>query len=323
MKISFAIRHLLSLNIISLLLLFIILVSACSTKEVFPTAESGIKTMNLIIKPSDSNLVCKVSLYIPKNSNRNKVIYFFHGDAGNSESWLSFSEIFKTVADKQNMAVASVSFGPKWFLVNSGSKDAPHITIPSFINEIMPEIENHISSAITNRIVSGFSMGGYNAAQLAYRKPKLFSQVILISPSILPVYPYDSETTIKEYIKEMEKKYGGIKQTLRKLILGHSRIESSILYVLSYQKKRFPSKSVWEENNMLGFVKNTVIGENSFPPTYISAGTRDINSFYEGCLILHSQLLKNNTDVKFDSLNGGHLVHDSKSVIKFILDHCR
>ncbi len=295
---------------------FFISCSATSPKKTEGAPPIHTKTIKVYADQSAIN--GDVSLYLPEIKKASNILYFFHGDAGNSESWHGFSSILKPLADNYGIAIASVSFGPKWFIVLSEEQNPYHILNTDFTENIMPQIESYISIEPLNRIVCGFSMGGYNAAQLAYHSPELFSQVIMISPSILPIYPYDSDETISEYITISERKLGSLKQTLRKLILGRSRIESSINYVLSFQKKRFPTESAWDKNNMLKYVLTT---KRNYPSTYISSGIHDINAFFDGNEKLYRKLLEYGTDVTFIPINGGHLSRDEESLRDFIISH--
>ncbi len=297
---------------IFLILLFIICLSAsCNHKN----GTEIINGANIIKIEGHSEKTYTAEIYIPENCKEGSVLYYFHGHSGNASSWRNDYGNLVVEADIAP-AVISISFGSMWFLTKGGEKNEPIIDVDTFVTDIMKDLESRLNFKVSERYLWGFSMGAYNAALLTCYYPSLFKKVVLNAPSILMVSPYSPEEKISSYISEMEQKYLTITSKIKKILTGNSHIKTIILALGDFQKRRFPTEELWDRNDILQLAPNL----EHFPETYISCGTKDGNSFYEGAKAFFRILKDKGMNITFESIDGGgHNSKDYKSIKQFLL----
>ena len=129
------------------------------------------------------------SLYLPENaSNLLPVIYWLHGKKGN-ESRGAFLAQYLDKAIKQEKirptAMVFVNGGMHSFYSDSYDNKTP---VESMImKELIPHVEkNHpVSSDASQRLLEGFSMGGFGALKLAAKYPNKFNSVAIFGAALL------------------------------------------------------------------------------------------------------------------------------------------
>lgn len=274
--------------------------------------KSDIKTEKINLS---TGLAGAVSIYLPKGTDSNKVLYFFHGVGGNEFAWQSLYKKLNFSVKEAPFAVG-VTFGKSWFLAHNDDSLNRTISVETFEKEIMDYLEKKYSLSGKKRIAIGLSMGGGNAAQLGYRKPQLISKIVLHAASFYPVGPYSLKNDIDKFIKDVERDQLTILQKIKKIITGHSNIEEGVMWILSAQKERYPSKKEWEEYSILDYIQTH---SYPLPSTYLSAGTKDQLGLYEAAEYFRS-IMKNRLSLTFVAVkNGGHGSLDLDSMKKFIL----
>lgn len=121
------------------------------------------------------------------------LVWFFHYAEGDEGSFARIGlahEFFKELARVKRPAprVVSVSFGSHWLL--SGEKGRRQVlVVDDFAGSVMSDVEARVGVP-RRRYAWGLSMGGWNAAELALRKPELFSRVALSCPALYEADPF-------------------------------------------------------------------------------------------------------------------------------------
>lgn len=184
------------------------------------------------------------------------VLYYLHGAGQSHRSWSKWSvarNLEKEFA-KNGVpvpTVVSVSFGQYWILKNGDR-------LERFTDIAMPYIEKRIGVP-KRRWLWGLSMGGFNAAQLLLRYPKMWSTVVLSCPAITPLSPYAEAEEIQEYIARNEAD------------------PRKVRWMLSFSRKAFGERE-WPEHDPLALASNAP----ALPPVFIECGDKDEYGFYEG-----------------------------------------
>lgn len=121
------------------------------------------------------------------------LVWFFHYAEGNERSLGSiglarafFARLARVGAAAP--AVVSVSFGDHWLLSEADGKRQV-VRLDDFQQSVMAEVEKRLG-APERRYAWGMSMGGYNAAEIALRRPALFSRVALSCPALYAEDPF-------------------------------------------------------------------------------------------------------------------------------------
>ena len=303
--------------IIGILLMY--LLSSCSENEgSLPKEKTDTYSDNIItIQGITQTKEYTAQIAIPKQGRPDKVLYYFHGTSGNVDSWKNDVTLLN-LPEKDKITIISISYGPLWFITVDGNTDSPIIPIKQFAEVLIPEIESKIYTPVTERIVWGISMGAYNATLLSLYYPELFDSVIINSPSILLESPYASEKELKKYIRKMEIKYLPLKDKILSFLGKDNPIKSHLYSMINNQKYRFPSESSWDSNDIIQVAQNVRKSQTHY---FISCGTKDQYSFYEGSAILEKVLNKKGYKVTFQKIrNGNHLSKDYLAIKYFILN---
>lgn len=240
-------------------------------------------------------------------------IYFFHSVNGDRESWKTYADTYRALAETVDFYLVSVSFGDRWFLTNSAQEYQFHIPVARFAELLLNEVERAFPGKIANRIVMGTSMGAYNAAELAFRYPQAFSQALLISASILPIDPFSDESDILSEIDKIERNAQPIRHAFKKALFWKSPHDSAMWSMLAYQRTRFVTHDNWNASDILETVKSAA----NLPNTYISYGESDI--YGAGNQLLAELARDKATHLEIHELKGGHTAFDGRSLCDFIV----
>ncbi len=147
-----------------------------------------------------------------KGSKNTDVIFHLHGVTGNQQQWI---KKFKSVRDiwRKNgfdaPAVATVSFGPTWFMAEKNSSRYSGL-FKFYIDDVMPWVEKNLGYKPGRKFLLGESMGGFNAAQFYFKRPDIFEKVAIICPAFTTWGPQSSKEEVEEYVKRNNANKGNI-----------------------------------------------------------------------------------------------------------------
>jgi S-formylglutathione hydrolase FrmB len=143
------------------------------------------------------------NVYLPQGyetgTKRYPVVYMLHGASQDEAAWVRDGSI-DALADK---LIARGDIPPCIIIMPAGwmtwYTDAPERIETAFVTDLIPEIERRYRTRPLrgDRVIAGFSMGGYGAMRMALRHPELFSAAALMSPAIyVPQPPADSSARL-------------------------------------------------------------------------------------------------------------------------------
>ncbi len=131
---------------------------------------------------SQSNIL--FNIYLPKgyytSTRHYPVIYHLHGLGGNhhSDTDLVIKNIRQAIeTNKISPVIVVFANGlnnSMWADSSSGKKSA----YTNLVEELIPHINNTYRTKHDQRVIQGFSMGGYGAAMIAMKRPELFKACI-------------------------------------------------------------------------------------------------------------------------------------------------
>lgn len=103
---------------------------------------------------------------------RYPVIYMLHGWGGGYDSWLTRSSL-RSYAEEHQLIVVTPEGEKGWY--TDGADGSPHESY--LLNEVVPDVERRFRAIAhrRGRGVAGYSMGGYGALKLAFRRPDVFA----------------------------------------------------------------------------------------------------------------------------------------------------
>lgn len=124
------------------------------------------------------------------------LVWFFHYADGDERSFekIGLARAFFARLARDGAAaptVVGVSFGSHWLLsATEGRREV--VLVSDFENSVLADVEKRLGVP-ERRVAWGMSMGGYNAAELALRRPKLFARVALSCPALYLENPFTSK----------------------------------------------------------------------------------------------------------------------------------
>ena len=130
------------------------------------------------------------------------VLYLLHGRGNDKNAWKKVqSDIDELIATHQVKPFIAVMPDAPWsdrgsYYVDSAYKTGKAVET-ALITELIPAIDETYRSIRTrdNRIIGGYSMGGYGAIRYLLNYPQLFGGGIVLSPAVYyPLPPADSST---------------------------------------------------------------------------------------------------------------------------------
>jgi pimeloyl-ACP methyl ester carboxylesterase len=238
------------------------------------------------------------------NNHSQKVVYYFHGLLGDERDWERRSEkemlAYWKSTGQQSPIIVSISFGKSWFLAekNSSSKSGLY---EIFSQKILPQIQNQFLAIIPEQnILLGFSMGGFNASQLYFKMPHVFSRAALICGAMATVSPHASRKEVEQYIQRTNA------QSWR------------VLVALGLSRTYFPTENDWQKHSPVALAQQYLGPRSS--PLYVSNGLEDEFGFHEGNLAFVDLAAKNGADVLSDFYpQGGHCDVDQTPIAEFLV----
>lgn len=234
-------------------------------------------------------------------TNNDDIIYFFHGLNGSAKTW--FTQWVGTLmvqyvwqSKGYRPRIVSVSFGKEWLLVDNKK----HNLLTLFSNQVMPFIEKKMGGLRRGqRHLIGQSMGGFSAAQIALKKPGLFSRVALLCPSITTIGPYASKREVDDYIYRT----AAWPWMVRKMLLISRNI--------------FSDKADWDKHDPLILLKRYRYTTKS--KFYVSTGMWDGYGFQEGSSVFSRIAKARAFDTQWIPVPGIHCNFNRLRTANFIM----
>lgn len=153
------------------------------------------------------------SVVLPADADTGKhypVLYLLHGVGGDNSSWLEYSDV-AGMMQRGEMPEMIVVMPDGYLSYYSDAADGslPYETF--FISELMPAINSLYPTLPRrdNRVISGFSMGGFGALTLGLRHTDKFGTIISLSPSMRTDSVYATEGPQAEWEKQWGRTFGG------------------------------------------------------------------------------------------------------------------
>jgi pimeloyl-ACP methyl ester carboxylesterase len=234
----------------------------------------------------------------PEGALPSRVLYYFHGYGGSSDSWhhSAGANALQSSGEK-NLAVVSISFGDAWLLTSIDHTDGPGRLLTILTTEVIPTIEAQIPLRISTRYLRGDSMGGFNASQLLFKHPDMFQKVALVCPLVIPVGPHSSINQIRDYLQ------------------GAPTISDTMVQeLLDWLRWEFPTENDWAEHQVLEL---PVSERMKSAQVSISCGQDDEYGFEIGARALANRFISNGLHASFAALPGRHCTADEMGLLEF------
>lgn len=231
------------------------------------------------------------------------IVYHLHGAGGGEKDWSSESGYGAQVRRRWEAtgfkppAVAAVSFGPEWLLAERNASPDSGL-FEEFEGQIIPEIDLLLDQPPRRRMLVGESMGGFNAAELALKRPALFDRAALLCPGLPALPPRAAPEEVDAYVVSTGAKPGRVAASLK--LLG----------------RYFPDAKSWQKASPLLLIKSALPAK--LPRLYVSCGRADEYGFYPGARSFAAAAKTAGADVTWRPLDGGHCVVDPKSLADFL-----
>jgi len=235
-----------------------------------------------------------------KGSVSHDVLYYLHSGGSSEYEWQNTSEVDRVYAAWGTAAptVITVSYGSFWLLAEQNASSRSGL-LDHFLQRVIPYLEAKLSFKPEHRMLAGASMGGFNAAELYLKAPKLFARVALLCPAISTVSPYAPPREIDDYIARTHANPGSVHQALTLLA--------------AY----FPDEASWSNAAPVALAQQNV--GPSFPPVFVSVGSEDQYGFFEGAQAMVEAIRANGGSAQFSLVSGGHCSFDADAAIAFMV----
>jgi S-formylglutathione hydrolase FrmB len=251
-------------------------------------------------------------IHVPMTERSGDILYYFHGAGLNEftwqEEWYYTAQIRKEWKSSGTTlpTVVSLSFGPKWVLIEKNSSPSSGL-FEVFTKKIIPEIEGQLGTIGGRRMAFGESMGGFNSVQLAL-KTKLFHKAAILCSPMAAVSCFSSASEIEKYMKNSTAwqyhKYA-----------KENPIPESVAELFNAQKLMFPTEADWVKADPLALARNSAKVSTAL---YVAAGFYDPFVLYEGNEQFAEILKAKGADIDWRPQWGGHCAIDIPSLASFL-----
>ncbi|MBP7553069.1 MAG: alpha/beta fold hydrolase [Spirochaetes bacterium] len=244
---------------------------------------------NLEFNEEKLNLRYIITKNVLKQDDTGDFIIYFHGIGRTELDWVdekSFGKRYYLLL-KQNpqfkeLPVVSISFGFVYVIYNEAPEPFNADLEYLFINKIVPYFREELKSYGKIHLI-GHSLGGFNALTLSLKYPDIFSNVLAISPFIMPFSPFNEE----EYRNSLSS-------------LG---LKDPSMYAYQYWiKEAYKEEKNWNNYNPYCIIDNEV----KKPLIFLSSATNDYPGFSEFISCFVDKLEKNNVAFFYDRSEGPH-----------------
>ena len=145
------------------------------------------------------NLRFIITNNIIRENSTDSFIFYFHGIGRTELDWVdekSFGKKYYNILSKNpelyELPVVSVSFGFVYLIHNDFPEPLKADLEAIFVKKVVPYFQKELG--LSGKIyLIGHSMGGFNSLTLALKYPNIFSNVLAISPFVLPFSPFDDK----------------------------------------------------------------------------------------------------------------------------------
>lgn len=210
--------------------------------------------------------------FTPKSPRPRTVAYYLHGNGGSEKDspLPGIAELEAKVKAKGGAlpTIITISFGPTWFLGTHGGVYSPGL-LPA-LTEAGRQVEGALGiPANPERWVLGESMGGFNALQLYFHRPKDFTRVVAYCPAVLPFSPFAPQGTVDAFLARHAP------YVVAKLVnKWRDKLASA-----------YPSQKIWEAHDPL-----LLAAKAPATPLFMGAQGRDAFAFHEASQKLEQTL---------------------------------
>ena len=223
--------------------------------------------------------------YKAKPDKKYPILYTLHGFGAPYGTFSDMSPLRKALKDKPMIVTCMDGDKGSWYLDSTYTqkdysneakkKGAPKLPpvkslfTTFFFDEFIPCVDKYYRVNPSQRMVTGFSMGGFGAFHYILTKPKMFASVSALSGSLVPMI-------------------GGGLETYFQPILGTP----------SQHRDRY------EEIDFYGRIKNLASKGEKLPPIFLHSGTED--GALPGSENMSKFLQSKGFNCKFEKSSGGH-----------------
>jgi pimeloyl-ACP methyl ester carboxylesterase len=227
------------------------------------------------------------------------ILWYFHGAFGSEQFWhddpttSNIRRVWEANGQAEPTTI-SISLGKYWIMTEENK------VYPDFVSQILPALEAKAGGLHGRRLLMGFSLGGFNAAQLVFHNGTLFQRVVLASPAFITVGPYSTQEEVNGYFERNNISF-----------TGHFKVNA----YLELLGENYATQEIWMANDPLE------LGKNGLPPgtnLYLSAADGDDYGFHEGCSQFAQVAPARGAAVQWDSLHGEHKTINVAAVAAFL-----
>jgi pimeloyl-ACP methyl ester carboxylesterase len=230
------------------------------------------------------------------------IIYYLHGGGAGEYGWAArrgYPELVRRrwqAMSFQPPVVATVSFGKEWLLTEENN--SPDSGLLDEFGRAMNYIESRLGRVPRKRFLVGESMGAFNAAELALKRPSLFDRAALLCPGFSSLPPHASAAEFNAYLKST----GAKASRARK--------------IESLMERFFPDRVSWAGAAPV-VLAGAASGAQS-PSLYVSCGRSDEFGFFTGAKAFADLAKSRGARVMWQPLDGGHCAVAPYAVADFL-----
>ena len=229
------------------------------------------------------------------------ILYYMHGAGQNQRAWLKHKTMIWKVWEDRGIdapTVVTFSFGPIWLMAEKNKAKASGL-FEFVADKLMPKVEAKLGGLKGRRLVVGESMGGFNAIQLAMKRPEYFSRIAILCPDITSLQPYSSWKEIKEFMTDTGT---GFVHTFWEIVM---------------ERIFFAHDGSW--NHAAPLIAGQELLGPQTPPLYVSYGMQDQFGFFPGARAFAELAQSKGVNVQYEAVTGRHCSFDSQGVAQFLV----
>jgi len=234
---------------------------------------------------------------LPADPRPGTVLFYLHGNGGDERGWNvpSHDLLERSIEAKGKKVpvVVTISFGATWFL--SDTEGFRRSSLLAAYVEATQKVEKSLNlSALKERWLMGESMGGFNALQLYFKRPALFSRVVSYCPAVLNFSPFAPRSEVEAYISRHEP------YVIRKLVEKWR----------DKMRNEYSTPAAWVAHDPRALDK-----PQNDPKLFMGANGRDVFGFQEGTEVVRKKLQQQKAKLEWQFVDaGGHCDYDDRTM---------